>query len=114
VVPATPQDVTLTSGPARATQTAVATFDRYGFEAAAVTAMGFATSGKPRDPTETGIERIAQLRFDHPFAAVAIDSSDSIDSPTWRGLPLFEAWITTPSEPEPEPERDPPIPEWMR
>jgi Serpin (serine protease inhibitor) len=109
---ATLQRVTSRSGPAGAKQTAVATFDRYGFEAAAVTAMGFATSGRPRDPTETGIERVAQLRFDHPFAAIAVDSSDSIDSPTWNGLPLFEAWITTPKEPEPE--RDRPIPERMR
>jgi Serpin (serine protease inhibitor) len=106
------QYATSTSGPTAAKQTAVATFDRYGFEAAAVTAMWTAVSGKPRDPTETGLERIAQLRFDHPFAAIAVDSSDSFDSPTWSGLPLLEAWVTSPKEPEPE--RDRPSPEWMR
>jgi hypothetical protein len=106
------QHATSTCGPTAAQQTAIATFDRYGFEAAAVTAMWTAVSGKPRDPTETGLERIAQLRFDHPFAAIAVDSSDPFDSPTWGGLPLFEAWVTSPKEPEPE--RDRPSPDRMR
>jgi Serpin (serine protease inhibitor) len=99
------QRATSTSGPTAAQQTAIARFDRYGFEAAAVTTMGWAVSGKPRDPTETGLERIAQLRLDHPFAAIAVDSSTSLDSPTWSGLPLFEAWVTSPKEPEPERDR---------
>jgi hypothetical protein len=95
------QNATAMSGPAAARQSAVATFDRYGFEAAAVTMMAFATAGRS-EPTENGLERIAQLRFDHPFAAIAVNGpSSSHPAARWDGLPLFEAWITTPKAPEP-------------
>jgi hypothetical protein len=99
------QSLTAAAGEAVAVQSALATFDRYGFEAAAVTMMGRALSGH-RDPTETGLERVAQLRFDHPFAAIAVNGPTSSDPPApWEGLPLFEAWIASPKEPQPERER---------
>jgi hypothetical protein len=47
---------TAATGPAVAIQSALAAFDRYGFEAAAATMTGRATSGH-REPTETGVER---------------------------------------------------------
>lgn len=58
----------------RARQVAVATFDRYGFKAAAITAI--AVAGRP-------------------------DSGGR-----FRGLPLFEAWIHTPTDVDPT-DRDP-------
>jgi hypothetical protein len=82
-----------------AKQVAVASFTRYGFQAAALTAFGVRVSagGIPR---ETGTERTAILRFDHPYAAVAISGHPTPPSRDTRfaGLPLFSAWIVTPIE----------------
>lgn len=83
-----------------AKQVALATFDRYGFKAAAITAVGV-TSAAVRPPTETGIERTAMLRFDHPFAALAIAGRPRRPGGRFRGLPLFDAWIDTPTEVDP-------------
>jgi hypothetical protein len=95
-----------------ARQAAVASFTRYGFEAAAVTAVGIraAAALRPRGHT---LERTAVLRFDHPYAAVAIagrppgwrrpvDGAQLPDSP-FAGLPLFSAWVHEPIEPEDHP-----------
>jgi hypothetical protein len=65
------QTTTGIRGPADARQTTVASFDRYGCQAAAMTVTGIAVSGH-RSPTQTGVQRIAELRFDHPFAALAV------------------------------------------
>ncbi|MBV9001691.1 MAG: hypothetical protein JO304_21720 [Solirubrobacterales bacterium] len=89
----------------QARQAAVAAFTRYGFEAAAITAFGFAVSGR-LPPREKGVERTAILRFDHPYAAVAIAGRTGADlavgeaAPRLGGLPLFTAWVHTPEEPE--------------
>jgi hypothetical protein len=72
-----------------AVQVAVASFTRYGFEAAAVTAFAVRAGAMLRAPPERGIERTAVLRFDHPYAAVAIER-----------LPLFSAWVQEPEEAE--------------
>jgi hypothetical protein len=94
-----------------ATQAAVASFTRYGFEAAAVTALGIRTAAALR-PRGHSVERIAVLRFDHPYAAVAIagrpvgSSQPSVEEPggvAFSGLPLFSAWVHEPIEPEDEP-----------
>jgi hypothetical protein len=74
-----------------AAQTALASFSRYGFEAAAVTSFMLRTSAR-RAPQETGIERTAILRFDHPYAAIAVAQG------SFAGLPLFSAWIQEPEE----------------
>lgn len=76
-----------------AVQTALASFTRYGFEAAAVTAVRIRASAG-RAPQETGIERTATLRFDHPYAAIAVAQR------SFAGLPLFSAWIQEPEEAE--------------
>jgi hypothetical protein len=97
----------------RATQAAVASFTRYGFEAAAVTAFG-ATASALRVAAERSIERTAVLRFDHPFAAVAIAGRPSPPRPSrsgstpmgdesFHGLPLFSAWVHEPIEAEERP-----------
>jgi hypothetical protein len=74
-----------------AVQAAVAAFTRYGFEAAAVTAFGVLRASLPL-LRHRGLERSLTLRFDHPYAALAISRPGS--------LPLFSAWVTDPVEPE--------------
>ncbi len=92
-----------------ATQAAVASFTRYGFEAAAVTALGIRTAAL-RVPAQRSLERSAVLRFDHPFAAVAIagrpgggDADTPREATAFAGLPLFSAWVADPNEPEDRP-----------
>ena len=95
-----------------AMQTAVASFTRYGFEAAAITAFAVRTSAI-RAPRETGIERTATLRFDHPYAAIAIAGSPTVPtsagavrhdrSSAFAGLPLFSVWVQEPQEAEQRP-----------
>lgn len=85
-----------------ATQTAVASYTRSGFQAAAITAF-VAFSGISRPAQRRGVERVADLRFDHPHSAIALaGSADSFlghaaPSP-WFGLPLFTAWIDQAAE----------------
>lgn len=92
-----------------ARQAAMASFTRYGFEAAAVTAMGIRAAAA-RLPLQRTLQRTAVLRFDHPYAAVAIAGRPAsegaggaavppADSP-FSGLPLFSAWVQEPQEPE--------------
>jgi Serpin (serine protease inhibitor) len=94
-----------------AVQTAVASFTRYGFEAAAVTALGVRTAALRR-PSGRVTERSAVLRFDHPYAALAVagrvgaaDAGFTVASedPTLTGVPLFSAWVAAPVEPEDRP-----------
>jgi hypothetical protein len=98
----------------QAVQTAVASFTRYGFEAAAVTAMAVRASAA-RVPVARTLQRSAVLRFDHPYAAVAIAgrppspgrASSPCTSPGqpsgFPGLPLFSVWVHEPQEPEDRP-----------
>jgi hypothetical protein len=83
-------------GPDDSRQVALAQFDRYGFKAAAVTGIGIACSVSITN--ETGVERTAELRFDHPFAAIAVCREPWGDPTRFSGLPVFEAWIDIPSE----------------
>jgi hypothetical protein len=90
-----------------AIQVAVASFTRCGFEAAAITAFMVRTSAL-RVPRETGIERRAILRFDHPYAAVAVAGRPTLVQPegptgpraAFTGLPVFSAWVQEPQEAE--------------
>lgn len=88
-------------GPPAAQQVALAKFDRYGFEAAAITTFAVASAAFA-PPTEVGIERVARLRFDHPFAAIAVTGKPAraASRSRFHGLPLFTAWIDTPTEAE--------------
>ncbi|MGW5559722.1 hypothetical protein ACWER9_21195 [Micromonospora sp. NPDC003944] len=78
-----------------ARQSAVARFDRYGFEAAAVTGMFGRTSLPPE-----GVARTAELRFGHPYAVVAVATDRRPDGSTgpWHGLPVFSAWVVEPED----------------
>jgi len=89
-------------GPWSAEQAAMARFTRFGFEAAAVTAMAIALSARA-----PGMMRIGELRFGHPYAVVAVAASDPYAEPDsddwpdrWNGLPVFSAWVAQPGEAE--------------
>jgi hypothetical protein len=70
-----------------ARQSAVARFHRVGFEAGAVSTLAVAVAYHPARP---GLRRVAELRFGHPYAVVAV----AIGSGPWHGLPVFSAWVT--------------------
>lgn len=82
--------------PYEVVQAAVARYGRFGFEAAALTAMGVLTALPPE-----GVARVAELRFGHPYAVVAV-ATESAGGP-WHGVPVYSAWVT---EPEDLPEAD--------
>jgi hypothetical protein len=83
-----------------AEQAAMARYSRYGFEAAAITAFGVAIGA----PTEEGVARIAELRFGHPYAVVAVatdtrrDAEGQVVPGPWHGVPVFSAWVTEPED----------------
>jgi hypothetical protein len=78
-----------------AKQTAVASYTRTGFKAAAVTAIGMDVAGMPSFH-EVLVRRI-ELRFNRPYAVLACAARD--DGPqAWRGVPVFSAWVTEPQE----------------
>ena len=81
-----------------AVQAAVASFGRYGFEAAAVTTLTAVAAAL--GPRQRAMQRSAVLRFDHPFAAVAIAGQPGDATGALAGLPLFSAWVAEPVEPE--------------
>ncbi|MEH0974401.1 hypothetical protein V6U77_25030 [Micromonospora sp. CPCC 205546] len=84
-----------------AAQAAMARYGRYGFEAAAVTAFGATLSLSPE-----GVARIAELRFGHPYAVVAVATDERAGGGApgpWQGVPVFSAWV---AEPEELPEAD--------
>jgi hypothetical protein len=85
-----------------AKQSVAAHYDRQGFEAAAVTAMAARVSR--RAPLHGG-RRVAELRFGHPFAvvAVALDGRSGGSTPSygaWHGVPVFSAWVAEPEDAE--------------
>ena len=96
------------AGPWQATQAAMARYSRTGFEAAAVTALAVAVSAPKLKP---GIRRTAELRFGHPFAVVAVTTSDRAPHARhppeppgpWHGLPVFSAWVASPEDATAEP-----------
>ncbi len=80
-----------------ARQAAMAKYSRTGFEAAAVTAVMRLTAAMPR----MGLSRVADLRFGHPYAVVAVTAGelrDDVAPGPWHGVPVFSAWVAEPSE----------------
>jgi hypothetical protein len=83
-----------------ARQSAVAEYTRFGFKAAAVTAFGVRATALPSLHRVT--ERVATIRFDRPYAVVALAGNEGVDDtgrrtdlgvPAWSGLPVFTAWV---------------------
>ncbi|MEI7058877.1 hypothetical protein WBG06_23845 [Nocardioides sp. CCNWLW239] len=66
-------------------QKAVASYDREGFKAAAVTGMMIRATGVPRQTTVRQVD----LKFDRPHAVVAVARGGA-----WEGIPLFSSWVT--------------------
>lgn len=87
--------------PWQAKQAAMARYSRTGFEAAAVTAIAVALSMTRSRSTR----RVADLRFAHPFAVVAVAIGGNEQAPAtqagpreWHGVPVFSAWIREPED----------------
>ena len=80
-------------------QSAVASYDRTGFAAAAVTAfvqaMGAAAPVNP--PRDVRIRHL-EVRFDRPYAAVAVVAPRTLDRALdrWKTVPVFNAWVARP------------------
>lgn len=85
-----------------AVQSAVATFGKDGFEAAALTVMAVRAAGVPSRVEVR--ERSATIRFNRPFAVVATATNHVRDTdepwrtaqlgvPQWDGVPVFSAWV---------------------
>lgn len=79
----------------QARQSAVARYNRWGFEAAAVTAVALRSAMMP-----TGLSRTATLRFGHPYAVVAIVGrrAGRAKRDPWAGVPVFAAWVGEPAD----------------
>jgi hypothetical protein len=91
LLPPTPDGYRVAAG-----QTATATFDRYGFEAAAITLMSVEL-GMSRPKRRPGLRRHATVRFSRPFAVVAVVLAPDTQ---WNGVPVFSGWIARPAEAE--------------
>jgi hypothetical protein len=74
---------------AEAVQSAVASYTREGFEAAAITVV--AARAVSMRVERAGTIRELQVRFTRPYAVVAVTRGDEPDA--WRGLPVFSGWV---------------------
>ena len=75
----------------RAHQSAVAEFTREGFRAAAITDLMLLGAGHPA-PRDDRF-RLAEVRFNRPYAvlAIALGPRDRVSS--WADVPVFSAWV---------------------
>ena len=73
-----------------ARQSAVASYTRTGFKAAAVTAVGMRAAGLPN--FHDVLVRRVELRFDRPYAVLACAALHE-GPEAWRGVPVFSAWV---------------------
>ncbi|MGO1971782.1 MAG: hypothetical protein ACTH2Q_02380 [Propionibacteriaceae bacterium] len=78
---------------AEAVQTCVAEYTRTGFAAAAVSALGVRMTALP---TGRARLRAAELRFNQPYAVVAVTEEAEGTGP-WHLLPVFSGWISDPA-----------------
>ncbi|MEO3778321.1 hypothetical protein ABGB16_16015 [Micromonospora sp. B11E3] len=79
---------------AEARQATVASYTRYGFEAAAVTGAFGLVSLPPE-----GVARTAELRFGHPYAVVAVATDRRAGGAgPWHGVPVFSGWVSEPDD----------------
>lgn len=86
--------------PWQARQAAMARYSRIGFEAAAVTGFAVAASMPAPQP-----RRVAELRFAHPYAVVAVATDAGParagragGTGPWHGVPVFSAWVAEPED----------------
>ncbi|WP_205873172.1 hypothetical protein [Mycobacterium camsae] len=83
-----------------ARQSAVARYNRWGFEAAAVTAVSLRSAMMP-----IGLSRTATVRFGHPYAVVASVGKRRARRDPWAGVPVFAAWVAEPADVDSSPPR---------
>lgn len=86
-----------TGDPWDARQAAMARYTRTGFEAAAVTMVAGFLALRPANARR----RVAELRFGHPYAVVAVtidEAGAAGGSPAWHGVPVFSAWVARPDD----------------
>jgi hypothetical protein len=85
-----------------AVQEARAEYTARGFRAAAITVLG-EVAGEA-DAPELCPVRDATLRFDRPYAVVAVARAGRAarsvppEALPWHGIPVFSAWVAEPSE----------------
>jgi hypothetical protein len=79
--------------PWQARQSAMARYTRTGFEAAAVSALAVMLAMR-----RPGKRRVAELRFGHPYAVVAVTltGNGAAAADPWQGMPVFSAWVSEP------------------
>jgi hypothetical protein len=74
-----------------------------GFDAAAITVF-VEVAGEVAEPAEGQRAREAALRFERPYAVVAVAPADGSAEPVsrdafrWHGMPVFSAWVAEPSD----------------
>lgn len=80
------------------TQSAVASYDREGFSAAAVTAFGVVGAAFHPSPQRQVRIRHLEVRLDRPYAVVAVADQPRDRSllDHWNGIPVFSAWVADP------------------
>jgi hypothetical protein len=83
-----------------ARQSAVASYDRTGFSAAAVTAFGAVAAGYRPSSKRDVRKRHLEVRFDRPYAVVAVAEQPHDRRPDprlahWDGIPVFSAWVAS-------------------
>lgn len=84
-----------------ARQTATAQFGRFGFRAGAVSAFqALLGSAAPKRRPGTLTTRIAEIRFNRPYAVVAFAQPVTFEEEDmgWIRVPVFSAWVQRPDE----------------
>lgn len=93
-------------------QSVFARYSRLGFEAAMISAFGRSRFSRAFSPPAEGLRRTATVRFNEPFAAVAVTHAEpgppigagGVDhgsvGPLWHALPVYAAWVAEPSDAE--------------
>lgn len=90
--------LTAAPGAGAARQVATASYDRAGFEAAAVSGLAMRIGRRAADEI---VVRSLRLRFTRPYAVVAVavePLGGRFANPAWIGLPVFSAWVAQPTE----------------
>jgi hypothetical protein len=84
----------------QAKQSAIAEFNRTGFKAAALTVFEISATAGPPQRGNRVLQRHATVRFNRPFAAVALAVANPRSNGTWDRVPVFSAWVAQACEAE--------------
>lgn len=92
-----------------AKQVATAKYSRTGFTAAAVTALAMSVKLGSALVSNTVLTRRATIRFNRPYAVIAVARNEAVDverrrgirnmgAPDWANIPVFCAWVARPQD----------------